>query len=90
AFHEVFDLSADELLRAAHDRPGMPVALRRLTTGQALSAIVRVPEQRRVAWRVAQGRHDFSTLTVRDTRLVSDIQRLKRIVNSRLPILLLG
>lgn len=90
AFHEVFDLSADELLRAAHDRPGMPVALRRLTTGQALSAIVRVPEQRRVMRRAVQGRHDFTTLTARDTRLISDIQRLKRIVNSRLPILLLG
>ncbi|WP_018230253.1 sigma-54-dependent Fis family transcriptional regulator [Methyloversatilis universalis] len=90
AFHEVFDLSADELLRAAHDRPGMPVGLRRLSSGHVLSAVVRVPEQRRQPRRVVQGRHDFSTLAAGDTRIASDIQRLKRIVNSRLPILLLG
>lgn len=89
-FHDLFDLAADELLRAAHDRPGMPVALRRLSSGQVLSAVVRVPEQRRQPRRLAQGRHDFSTLALGDTRIAGDIQRLKRIVNSRLPILLLG
>ena len=90
AFHEMFDLSADELLRAAHDRPGMPVGLRRLSSGQVLSAVVRVPEQRRQPRRAVQGRHDFSTLAAGDTRVAGDIQRIKRIVNSRLPILLLG
>jgi sigma-54 dependent transcriptional regulator, acetoin dehydrogenase operon transcriptional activator AcoR len=89
-FEMVFDLTADELLCATHDHPGMPVGVRCSANGHFLSAVVRVPEQRRVARRVTQGHHDFGALTARDPRLAIDIQRIKRIVNSRLPILLLG
>jgi sigma-54 dependent transcriptional regulator, acetoin dehydrogenase operon transcriptional activator AcoR len=88
--HAVFQASTEELMRTAFERPGRPVALRELSSGNCFSCIVRCPEVRPAARRKPDGGQGFAALVTEDARVAGDIQRIKRIVDSRLPILLLG
>ncbi len=87
----LFDRSGQDLIRLAHRHPGWTIPLRCNRTGRQLYARIRAPERRPpTARQPARTTLRLGDLTVADERLIQTVQRLQRIVDRKIPILLLG
>ena len=100
----IFDCTALDIIRRSHDRPGAPVPLRVLPTGEQFYALLRAPTSTRiqrseasVERRPAQARGSardalpgFTRLSLGDDRVRQSAQHACRVANRRIPILLLG
>ena len=101
---KIFDCTALDIIRRSHDRPGAPVPLRCLRTGEQFYALLRAPSptgisrarapaQRRPKEGRESGAHalpGFARLGLGDDRVRQYAQQACRVANRRIPILLLG
>jgi transcriptional regulator of acetoin/glycerol metabolism len=100
----IFDCTALDIIRRSHDRPGAPIGLRVLPTGEQFHALLRAPTSARiqrpeasVERRPAEARESardampgFTRLSLGDDRVRQSAQHACRVANRRIPILLLG
>ncbi len=100
----IFDCTALDIIRRSHDRPGAPVPLRCLPTGEQFYALLRAPTPapiRRpevcVERRPKEARESapdalpgFTRLSLGDNRVRQSAQHACRVANRCIPILLLG
>ncbi|WP_424194555.1 sigma-54-dependent Fis family transcriptional regulator [Ampullimonas aquatilis] len=89
---DLFNLSVNEFIKQAYQQPGAPISLKNLTTGQLFQAYVRAPNResstpRQALFSVPAG---FEGIAVSDPRVVQIIDKVRKLVNHNLPILLLG
>ncbi|WP_374481406.1 sigma-54-dependent Fis family transcriptional regulator [Zoogloea sp.] len=87
---DVFDLSADELVKRAHERPGAPIPLRCLANGVRFEAQLRAPVREAGVPATLSVKRGFDALAAEDPRVLESIERVKRVVDRKLTILLLG
>ncbi|KAB2963053.1 sigma-54-dependent Fis family transcriptional regulator [Zoogloea sp.] len=87
---DLFDLSASELVRRAHERPGAPIPLRCLANGLLFEAQLRAPVREAAPGAALSVKRGFEALAARDPRVLESIERVKRVVDRKLTILLLG
>ncbi|MCB1930233.1 MAG: sigma-54-dependent Fis family transcriptional regulator [Rhodocyclaceae bacterium] len=102
--HDLFECTANDILAAAHARPGQPFPLRLQGSGERIFATLRPPAsrsrqaelQRRVAVPERTDADDtaklrgFSHLALRDSRIRGNVERALKIVNRDIPAMLLG
>ncbi len=102
--HDLFECTANDILTAAHARPGQPFPLRLQGSGERIFATLRAPAsrsrqaelQRRAAVPepVVGNRsgeiRGFSHLALRDVRVRANVERALKIVNRDIPAMLLG
>jgi transcriptional regulator of acetoin/glycerol metabolism len=100
----IFDCTALDIIRRSHDRPGAPVPLRCLPTGEQFYALLRAPISARirrpeaaVERRPTEARESahhappgFTRVSLGDDRVRQSAQQACRVANRRIPILLLG
>ncbi len=87
----LFDRSGRDLIRMAHEHPGGVIPLRSNAAGEQLYAQVRAPTRRLRATPVATNAGStLGDVSVADQHLMQTVHRLKRIVDQKIPILLLG
>ena len=103
SIEKIFDCTALHLIRQSHDRPGVPVPLRCLRTGEQFFGLLRAPTPARVR-EAAAGTHrpvqtresapdalpGFNKLSLGDDRVRQSAQQACKIATQRIPILLLG
>jgi len=90
---DLFELPGDGLTTHAHRNPGVPVALRHFATGTLFHGQLRSPARtplRAVARAEAAPADSFDALAMRDPEVLKLVDRIKRLADSRLSILLLG
>ena len=101
---QIFDCTALDVIRKAHDRPGAPVALRYLPTGEQFYALLRAPTPARMGSAAASALRPpkeprepgldalpgFTGVFLGDVRIRQSAQHACKIANRRIPILLLG
>lgn len=91
---DLLDADAESLLRHAHEHPGVPMQVRCHATGGFFQLHLRAPSPvpvRRVAGRAAvREEGGFGLLSSTDPRIAAHIDRIKRLADSRVPILLHG
>jgi sigma-54 dependent transcriptional regulator, acetoin dehydrogenase operon transcriptional activator AcoR len=101
-----FDTTALEAIRLAHDRPGLPVPVTCLRTGQRLHGLLRAPaapsvrrvpaptEPAPLSPRAEQGASvhapAFQRLGIDDPKIRREVQRVARIANADIAIMLRG
>ncbi|MCB1916624.1 MAG: sigma-54-dependent Fis family transcriptional regulator [Rhodocyclaceae bacterium] len=102
--HDLFECTANDILAAAHARPGQPFPLRLQGSGERIFATLRAPAsrsrqaelQRRVAVPERADTNDttklrgFAHLALRDDRVRANVERALKIVNRDIPAMLLG
>jgi len=103
--HDLFECTANDILAAAHARPGQPFPLRLQGSGERIFATLRAPAtrtrtaelQRRApmpeATRTAEGTTEvpgFSHLALNDPRVRGNVDRALKIANRDIPAMLLG
>ena len=102
--HDLFECTANDILAAAHARPGQPFPLRLQGSGERIFATLRSPAsrsrqaelQRRVAVpercveKDSRELRGFSHLALRDSRVQANVERALKIVNRDIPAMLLG
>ena len=87
---DVFDQSASALMKRAHERPGAPIPLRCLANGLLFEAQLRAPMRDVVTPPTLSVRRDFDALAARDPQVLECIERVKRVADRKLTVLLLG
>jgi sigma-54 dependent transcriptional regulator, acetoin dehydrogenase operon transcriptional activator AcoR len=87
---DLFDQSAAALVKRAHERPGAPIPLRCLANGLLFEAQLRAPVRDSMPRPAASVRRGFDALAAEDPRVLESIERVKRVVDRKLTILLLG
>ncbi|NMG67353.1 GAF domain-containing protein [Azoarcus indigens] len=91
---DLLDADAESLLRHAHEHPGVPMQVRCHATGGFFQLHLRAPSVTRARATVGRGRpredDGFSALTSADPGVAASIERIKRLADSRVPILLNG
>lgn len=91
---DLLDADAESLLRHAHEHPGVPMQVRCHANGGFFQLHLRAPSPppaRSVVGRTpARGTGGFCPLTSTDPGVAANIERIKRLVDSRVPILLQG
>jgi sigma-54 dependent transcriptional regulator, acetoin dehydrogenase operon transcriptional activator AcoR len=104
SIEKVFDCTALDLIRQSHERPGAPIPLRCLRTGEQFFCLLRAPAPTRVREAAAAGTRrpvqdpepapdapsGFNQLSLGDDRVRQSAQQACKIANQRIPILLLG
>ncbi len=98
--HDLFECTANDILAAAHARPGQAFPLRPRRGGERLFALLRAPaagSRRPVAREPASGVdaaatqvRGFSRLALGDARLRGNVERALKIANRDIPVMLLG
>jgi transcriptional regulator of acetoin/glycerol metabolism len=99
--HDLFECTANDILSAAHARPGQPFPLRLLGSGERIFANLHAPATRsRVApeppARLPETAEQMSSLrgfghlALNDERVRSNVERALKIVNRDIPAMLLG
>ncbi|WP_028312979.1 sigma-54-dependent Fis family transcriptional regulator [Derxia gummosa] len=90
---DLFELPRDGLTGHAHRHPGQPVALRHFASGALFHGQLRAPARalsRPVPREAAAPAEGFDALAVGDPEVRQLVDRIKRLADSRLSILLLG
>ena len=101
---KMFDRTALDIIRRAHDRPGAPVPPPYLRTGEQFYALLRAPTSARVRGVEGSGElrprdaresdpdalPGFARLCLGDSRVRQSAQQACEVANRRIPILMLG
>lgn len=88
---DLLDVTSERLISHAHASPGAPIILHGGGDKPLLHAYLRAPRKTsRSAAPVRPTYEGFGGLAVSDPKLLENIARLKRLANSKVPILLLG
>lgn len=100
--HDLFECTANDILAAAHARPGQPFPLRLLGTGERIFVTLHAPAKgNRVTGSQPESRDQppeqkeccipgFSHLALNDSRVRCNAERALKIVNRKIPAMLLG
>lgn len=101
---KIFDCAALDIIRQSHDRPGAPVPLRCLRTGEQFYALLRAPTPARIRGAAAsverrprEARESeldalpgFARISLGDDRVRQSAQQACKVANRSIPVLLLG
>jgi len=101
--HDLFECTANDILAAAHARPGQPFPLRLQGSGERIFAQLRAPAARSRPTAAEPARdtamdaaceetkvRGFSHLALGDARLRGNVERALKIANRDIPAMLLG
>ncbi|MFA6040902.1 MAG: sigma-54-dependent Fis family transcriptional regulator [Methylophilus sp.] len=88
---DILNVTVGKLIDYAYTYPGSPITISNGSASNSIQAILRAPQKKnKVSRKTEEKRSGFDNLAASDPQVLNCIDRLKRIANHKIPILLLG